>query len=126
MSTFELRVVSAALAMGLFALAMPADAQGPAQSPTLVDPFGSEAATMSKDDNRLMRQAINKVLAEKRAGATADWKGDKVAGRATLRKTFTRDGMACGEVVHEFTAGRGRRSVLPFCETKAGEWKVAF
>ena len=92
----------------------------------MVDPFGSDAAGMSKEDNKLMRQAIEKVLAEKRAGATANWKGDNVAGRATLRKTFTRDGMACGEVVHEFTVGRGRRYVVPFCETKGGEWKMAF
>jgi hypothetical protein len=126
MSTSDLRVLSAALAVSLFALAAPAGAQGPAQSPTMVDPFGPEAATLSKDDNKLMRQTIDKVLAEKRAGATGDWKGDKIGGRATLRKTFTRNGMACGEVVHEFTVGRGRRYVLPFCETKPGEWKIAY
>ena len=123
----DLRILSTALTIGMLIVAMPALAQGPPQSPTLIDPFGPDAAVMSKEDRTLMRQSMEKVLASKRAGSTSDWKGGgENAGRATLRKTFTRDGMSCGEVVHEFTAGPGHRYVLPFCETKGGQWKLAF
>ena len=124
MNMTDFRAFCGALAATMLVFAMPAAPQNSA--PALVDPFGPDAASMSKEDLALMRQSIERVLMENRAGTTAEWKGRKNAGRSTLRLTFTRDDMPCGEVVHEFTAGSGHRYVLPFCETKGGQWKLAF
>ncbi len=95
---------------------------------TLVDPFGANAASLSPDDLALMRQSIEKVLKTNRAGAVAEWKSTttSTAGRSALRKTFTKGGLPCGEVEHIFTSGDGHRYVLPFCEVKGGQWKLAF
>ncbi|MCK6452594.1 MAG: hypothetical protein L6R19_17365 [Alphaproteobacteria bacterium] len=116
------RTLFAAAAMGVLGLSGAVSAQA------LIDPFGRDAATMSAGDMALMRQSMEKVLASKKVGTTAAWRSadSDNAGRATLRKTFTRDGMPCGEVVHEFTAGKGRRYVLPFCQVSGGQWKLAF
>ncbi len=117
-----LRALSAAIAMAVLGISGAASAQ------TLIEPFGRDAATMSAEDLALMRQSMEKVLKAKQAGAVAAWKSasSENAGRSTLRKTFTRNGMPCGEVAHEFTAGGGHPYVLPFCEVKGGEWKLAF
>ncbi len=118
----QIRALSAAAAMAVLGLSGITSAQ------TLIEPFGRDAATMTAEDLALMRQSMEKVLQAKQAGAVAEWKSSTSdnAGRSTLRKTFTRDGMACGEVVHEFTAGKGHRYVLPFCQVSGGQWKLAF
>lgn len=105
-----------------------AGAPGAAPAQNLIDPFGPEAATLSRDDLALMRGAIEAVLAGNKVGGTAQWKSASsgVAGRAALRKTFKQNDMPCGEVEHVFTAGGKTRYVLPFCKTKAGQWKLAF
>jgi surface antigen len=112
-------VLTAAVAAG----AAPSIAAG-----GLVDPFGLESYNISAADWDLLKQAVRKVLEEQRPGATATWQGKKSgrAGRATLLKVFTRNGLPCGEVEHVFTAGGGSRYVLPFCRIADGTWKVAF
>lgn len=118
----KILAVSAAVAMTMLSICGSAFAQ------TLVDPFGPNAVSMSADDLALMRQSIEKVLAAKKAGAVSEWRSAKGenTGRSSLRKTFTRDGLPCGEVEHVFTSGDGHRYVLPFCEVKGGQWKLAF
>ena len=98
-----------------------------AEAGPLVDPFGRSAYKLSEADMDLLKNAVRTVLEEQKVGATADWQSadGKRAGRATLLQTFTRDGMICGQVQHDFTKGGGQRYQLPFCKTPDG-WKVAF
>lgn len=99
-----------------------------AQAGPLVDPFGRSAYKLSEADMDLLENAVRTVLEKQEVGATADWQsanGEK-AGRATLLQTFTRDGMICGEVQHDFTKGEGHTYQLPYCKTPDGSWKIAF
>ncbi len=116
------KIVMAGIAALLLAgMATPASAQGAA------NPFGRDGITMSQDDVALMQGAIQKVLNDYKAGGKSSWKSTTSdrAGRSTLLKTFKQKDMQCGEVEHVFTAGGGRRYVLPYCKTKDG-WKLAF
>lgn len=92
------------------------------------NPFGRDGIAMSQDDIALMQGSVHKVLGEYKDGVKASWKSTTSdrAGRATLLKTFKQKDMQCGEVEHVFTAGGGRRYVLPYCKTKEGQWKLAF
>jgi surface antigen len=94
----------------------------------LNDPFGRESYQLSEADWELLKQSVRQVLEVQKQGATADWadKQSGRAGRATLLRPFERDGMPCGEVEHDFTAGGGNRYALPFCCTGDGTWKLAF
>jgi hypothetical protein len=94
----------------------------------LNDPFGRDSYHLSEADWELFKQSVRQVLEAQKQGATADWAGKESgrAGRATLLRVFERDGMPCGEVEHVFTAGGGRRYVLPFCRAGDGTWKIAF
>jgi surface antigen len=118
------RRLAAGAAIFLFvaACSAAASAQG------LVDPFGRDTVTISRDDLALMNQAIEKVLEANKVGAKAAWKSTTTerAGRASLLKVFKQKDMRCGEVEHVFTAGGGRRYVLPYCKTASGQWKLAF
>jgi surface antigen len=99
-----------------------------ASAQALVNPFGRDATSLDREDIALMHQAIEKVLASNKPGTKESWKNARGghAGRATLLKVFKQKNMACGEVEHVFTAGGGRRYVLPFCKTAEGQWKLAF
>jgi surface antigen len=105
-----------------------AAASHPVQAGPLVDPFGRSAYKLSQADMDLLKEAVRTVLEKQTVGATADWTSASSgkAGRATLLKTFTRDGMACGQVQHDFTKGEGQSYVLPFCRMPDGRWKIAF
>ena len=94
----------------------------------LNDPFGRDSYNLSEADWELFKQSVRQVLEAQKQGATADWAGKESgrAGRATLLRVFKRDSMPCGEVEHVFTAGGGRRYVLPFCRAGDGTWKIAF
>jgi surface antigen len=94
----------------------------------LDDPFGRSAYELDEADWDLLKEAVRTVLEKQEVGATANWQsanGEK-AGRATLLKTFTRNGMTCGQVQHEFTKGEGQSYQLPFCKMPDGRWKIAF
>ena len=116
------------LVLGLALLLLAAGAAVPASAQTLVNPFGREGVTIGQDDLALMHKAIEKVLNDYKAGGKSGWKSTTSdrAGLATLLKTFKQKDMQCGEVEHVFTAGGGRRYVLPYCKTKEGQWKLAF
>lgn len=117
------KTMMAGIAAILFAAAASsALAQGAA------NPFGRDGIAMSQDDIALMQGAVQKVLGEYKDGGKSSWKSatSDRAGRATLLKTFKQKDMQCGEVEHVFTAGGGRRYVLPYCKTKDGQWKLAF
>jgi surface antigen len=103
-------------------------ASHPAPAGGLVNPFDRSAAKLDEADWDLLKGAVRTVLEKQEVGATADWSSatSGKAGRATLLKTFTRDGMVCGQVQHEFTKGDGQSYQLPFCKTADGSWKVAF
>jgi len=115
-------VLGVAMVMLAAGTASTASAQGAA------NPFGRDGITMSQDDIALMQGSVQKVLSEYKAGGKASWKSTTSdrAGRSTLLKTFKQKDMQCGEVEHVFTAGGGRRYVLPYCKTKEGQWKLAF
>src|SRR5262245_10846418 len=111
---------AAAILLFLGGMAEPASAQ--------VSPFGRESMDIDREELNLMYQAIYESLEQYKVGATEKWKSPErdVAGRASLSKVFTQKGLRCGEVEHVFTAGGGRRYLLPFCKTKEGQWKLAF
>jgi surface antigen len=100
----------------------------PAWGGALVDPFGEETYALSDSAREQLRESVRTVLESREAGATASWQDDASgrAGRASLLRTYERDGMQCGEVEHVFTDGKGARYVLPFCQMADGTWKVAF
>ncbi len=113
----------AIVALGLFAAGPAALADG------LINPFDSAGTGLSKEDSELMKGALKSVLDAKKAGATADWKssgGSGLAGRATALDTYEKNGMACANVEHAFTAGGGSTYKLPFCQGADGTWKIAF
>lgn len=115
------------LVLGIAMLLLAAGTGSTASAQSLVSPFGRDGISMSQDDIALMQGSVQKVLGEYKPGGKASWKsasGDR-AGRSTLLKTFKQKDMQCGEVEHVFTAGGGRRYVLPYCKTKDG-WKLAF
>jgi surface antigen len=103
-------------------------ASHPAPAGGLVNPFDRSAVKLDEADWDLLKESVRTVLEKQEIGATADWASatSGKAGRATLLKTFTRDGMVCGLVEHEFTKGDGQSYQLPFCKTADGRWKVAF
>lgn len=111
-----------ALAGGL-SVASPLAHAGP-----LVDPFGRSAYDLSDADWDLLKGSVRTVLQKQVVGATSDWTSASSgkAGRATLIKTFSRSGMICGDVRHDFTKGEGRSYQLPFCQMPDGSWKIAF
>ena len=113
--------------LGAAMLLLAAGTSAPALAQGAANPFGRDGITMSQDDIALMQGAVQKVLGEYKNGSKASWKSTSSdrAGRATLLKTFKQKDMQCGEVEHVFTAGGGRRYVLPYCKTKDG-WKLAF
>ena len=111
---------------GIAALLL-AGTSGAALAQGAANPFGRDGVAMSQDDIALMQGSVQKVLGDYKNGSKASWKSTTSdrAGRATLLKTFKQKDMQCGEVEHVFTAGGGRRYVLPYCKTKEG-WKLAF
>ena len=100
----------------------------PASAGALVDPFDNDTYRLSDSARDQLKAAVRKVLESGTPGTTAEWRDDANdrAGRATLLRSYERDGMRCGEVEHEYTDGKGARYVLPFCQTGDGTWKVAF
>lgn len=113
----------AVVALGLLsATALPALADG------LINPFDSAGIGLNKEDSELMKGALKSVLDAKQAGATADWKSASsgLAGHATALDVYEKNGMACANVEHVFTAGGGSPYKLPFCQGADGTWKIAF
>ena len=116
------RIRTAALVLAFLALVpLPALAEG------LINPFSSAGIGLNKEETELMKGAIKSVLDAKKAGASADWKtASGRAGRATSLEVYEKNGMACANVEHVFTAGGGSPFRLPFCQMADGTWKVAF
>lgn len=116
------------LVLGAAMFLLAAGSVSTASAQGAVNPFGRDGVAMSQDDIALMQGSVQKVLGEYKDGVKASWKSTTSdrAGRSTLLKTFKQKGMQCGEVEHVFTAGGGRRYVLPYCKTKEGQWKLAF
>ena len=125
--TARRRLVGAAIVLPICAVLSVAGLRS-APAAGLNDPFGRDSYNLSEADWELFKQTVRHVLEAQKPGATADWAGKESgrAGRATLLRVFERDGMPCGEVEHVFTAGGGRRYVLPFCRAGDGTWKIAF
>ncbi len=91
------------------------------------DLFGRDWRRLSGKDMQLLQRTVREVLEMRFPGASANWEDPNTgeAGRASVLRTYERDGMPCAEVEYVFTTGNRYRYVLPFCR-KDGEWKLAF
>lgn len=76
-----------------------------------------------------MKASVRAVLDKYEAGSSQSWKSDVTdrAGMAFLAETFEKNGLKCGQVTHQFTAGQGGRTYsAPICQVADGSWKLAF
>ena len=116
------------LAAAIVMTAAPASAQ--------INPFPNNAQRFDDAERAQMYAAMRTVLESREVGTTATWASEEghVGGMAELVRVYTRDGLRCGEVRHEFRdlrEGDDLRPQIPFynvlaCEVPGEGWKLAF
>ncbi len=94
----------------------------------LVNPFGTETVGLSAEDSARLRAALRAVLQQYALGARQSWESanQKRAGTVTITRIYSRDGMRCAMVQHEFTRGPGHPYHAPLCEVASDQWRIAF
>lgn len=95
-----------------------------------INPFSNNPAHFSQEDRRQMYASMRAVLESQSVGETAAWTSEDgtFGGVSELRRTYTRDGMRCGELRHRFvgrTAEAGTYMVEA-CDVPGEGWKFAF
>ncbi len=95
-----------------------------------INPFPNNPRRLSDADRARMRGSMRAVLASQTVGETASWTSESGAfgGTSELTRTYTRDGMRCGELRHRFEGDDGDISSFDVraCEVPGEGWKFAF
>lgn len=88
--------------------------------------LGEALRRVTTGDKAMMEHARTQVLEQNIVGKQIPWSNSKSghSGEVSLRRTFKRNGMSCGEVEYITTANHSRRFSFSFCRTAEG-WKFA-
>ena len=95
-----------------------------------INPFSNNPAAFSREDRRQMFTSMRTVLESQSVGERAAWTSadGTFGGVSELRRTYTRDGMRCGELRHRFLgrAGEAGTYTVDACDVPGEGWKFAF
>jgi len=88
--------------------------------------LGEALSRVSPEDREMMENARTQVLEQNMVGKRIPWSNSKSghSGEVSLRRTFKRNGMSCGEVGYTMRANQSRGFSFSFCRTAEG-WKLA-
>jgi surface antigen len=95
-----------------------------------INPFGNNPGAFAREDRRRMFESMRDVLESGGVGETAAWTSEDgtFGGVSELRRTYSRDGMRCGELRHRFVGRAGDAGVyeIQACDVPGEGWKFAF
>jgi len=95
-----------------------------------INPFQTRPERFTTEDRQRMYQSMREVLESQEVGATSSWESTSgtYGGTSELTRTYSRDGMRCGELSHGFQE-RGDaigRFDVQACDVPGEGWKFAF